>query len=316
MCVRTRPHRRGFTLIELLVVIAIIAILIALLLPAVQQAREAARRTQCRNNLKQYGLAIHNYHDAFGTFPLGAGGPAGNRLPRLTWQIRILPYMDQAPVYNRVDFNIDMRRVEIEPGKILWAFSPPYIRCPSDPYPNVLNLQNNATGARAQANYGGSLGSQLTFSPDRSICHPFTPWALQPPSGLHRMGETCNKSEVSGIFSFGCSTIKIGDVTDGTSNTLMVGEVLPGCMGNEAQNDAQAGTWINTWGNLFSIGGGASTIVPINEMTPCTHATPNEISDPLCNPGRWQNTMQYSYGFKSRHPGGVHFTLADGAVRE
>src|SRR6187455_2473364 len=96
--------RRGFTLIEMLVVIAIIAILVALLLPAVQQAREAARRSQCKNNLKQIGLAMHNYHDTFNGFPNGgiASSVGGWGL---SWYIRILPYIDQAPVFNGINFS-------------------------------------------------------------------------------------------------------------------------------------------------------------------------------------------------------------------
>src|SRR5262249_298470 len=101
-----RRRRRGFTLIELLVVIAIIAILVALLLPAVQQAREAARRSQCKNNLKQYGLARANYHDAHGMYPIG-GDPYWGTPPRgpwCGWQLRILPFIDQSGLYNQVNF--------------------------------------------------------------------------------------------------------------------------------------------------------------------------------------------------------------------
>ena len=114
-----KPPRRGFTLIELLVVIAIIAILVALLLPAVQQAREAARRTSCRNNLKQLGLALHNYHDVHRTFPAGyysyptrdGSGPAWARIDPQTWDAgpgwgwgtMLLPYVDQANVANQID---------------------------------------------------------------------------------------------------------------------------------------------------------------------------------------------------------------------
>src|SRR5271154_138358 len=95
--------RRAFTLIELLVVIAIIAVLIALLLPAVQQAREAARRTQCKNNLKQLGLALHNYHDNFKFFPPGNIGTPGTSIidaPRRSFLVHLLPYMDQVNIYN------------------------------------------------------------------------------------------------------------------------------------------------------------------------------------------------------------------------
>ena len=98
----SRPKKSAFTLIELLVVIAIIAILIALLLPAVQQAREAARRSQCKNNLKQFGLALHNYHDTFSMFPIGGTGDRDYR-PRVSWQVRVLPFLDQAPLYNQID---------------------------------------------------------------------------------------------------------------------------------------------------------------------------------------------------------------------
>lgn len=108
---RSRRRSRGFTLIELLVVIAIIAVLIALLLPAVQQAREAARRSQCKNNLKQFGLAMHNYHDTFSTFPMGHDCFT-DRLPSgTTWTRRLsffqglLPYIDQAPLYNQINFS-------------------------------------------------------------------------------------------------------------------------------------------------------------------------------------------------------------------
>src|SRR6187200_2395721 len=96
--------RFGFTLIELLVVIAIIAILIALLLPAVQQAREAARRTQCKNNLKQIGLALHNYHDTYMLFPAAHLDDLQGK-PKLSWRVSILPYMDEAPRFNRYNFS-------------------------------------------------------------------------------------------------------------------------------------------------------------------------------------------------------------------
>lgn len=301
----------GFTLVELLVVIAIIGVLVGLLLPAVQAAREAARRMQCSNNLKQYGLGIHNYHSAFNTFPLGATGKAGNAVPRLSWQVRILAFMEQTAVYNNVDFSIDMRRQQVAPNMILWEVSPPYTHCPSDGYPAVLNP--GTTAARAHTNYGGSLGSQNVDGINKSLCHPFSVFEQILPGGNVRFGQTSNKGQVSGIFSFGNSVIRIGDVSDGTTNTLLAGEVLPGCQWVYGSGrDTQAGTWINTWGNLFSIGAGVSTIAPINEMTTCENS--KKIRDPACNPASG-DTMQYAYGFKSLHTGGAGFVLCDGSVR-
>ena len=299
-------RRLGFTLVELLVVIAIIGVLVALLLPAVQTAREAARRMKCGNNLKQYGVGIHNYHDTYQVFPINATGTAGNAIPRLTWQVRVLPFMEQQAVFNGINFNIDPRREPLMGGgPVLWGISPPYTRCPSDPFPTIQ------PGPRAQCNYGGSLGSQNVNGTVQTSCHPFTAFEQPMPGGNPRFGEMnpIDKRRVSGMFAFSAVVLRMADVTDGSTNTLMVGEVLPGCQWN---NDNQAGTWINSWGNLFSIGGGVSTITPINEMTSCLQS--NRISDPACNPAAG-HTMQYSYGFKSRHPGGVQFTMADGSVR-
>jgi prepilin-type N-terminal cleavage/methylation domain-containing protein/prepilin-type processing-associated H-X9-DG protein len=303
-----RIRRLGFTLVELLVVIAIIGVLVALLLPAVQAAREAARRMKCSNNLKQYGVGIHNYHDTYNVFPINATGTNGSAIPRLTWQVRVLPFMEQQAVFNGIDFNVDPRRLPLlGGGPILWGVSPPYTRCPSDPYPTMQ------PGPRAQCNYGGSLGSQNVDGLNLSICHPFKVFEQVMPGGNPRFGEMnpIDKRRVSGLFAFSAVVLRMADVTDGTSNTLMVGEVLPGCQWINS-GDAQAGSWINSWGNLYSIGGGVSTITPINEMTTCLQS--NRISDPKCNPASG-DTMEYAYGFKSRHPNGAQFTLADGSVR-
>jgi len=301
----------GFTLVELLVVIAIIGVLVALLLPAVQSAREAARRMSCSNHLKQYGLAIQNYHDTFNVFPINATGTAGSAPPRLTWQVRILPFMEQKPVFDAIDFTLaDPRRLPVAGGMILWAVSPPYTHCPSDAFQKVML---SGTAARAQCNYGGSLGSQNVDGTTPGKCQPYKAFEQVMTGGNPRFGEMSpiNKARVSGIFAFSAVVLRIADVTDGTSNTLLLGEVLPGCQVNY-NGDPQAGTWINSWGNLYSIGGGVSTITPINEMTTCLQS--NKISNPQCNPASL-DTMQYAYGFKSKHPGGAQFTLADGSVR-
>ena len=133
MQVLRRLLRRGFTLIELLVVIAIIAILIALLLPAVQQAREAARRTQCKNNLKQLGLALHNYHDNFGRFCPSRGGPndGANRNGDQTGFVRLLPYMDQDAIYRQIRQDSNTVPVCWDGAFLPWTTQINMLLCPS-----------------------------------------------------------------------------------------------------------------------------------------------------------------------------------------
>ncbi|MBA3313266.1 MAG: DUF1559 domain-containing protein [Planctomycetota bacterium] len=141
--------RRGFTLIELLVVIAIIAVLIALLLPAVQMAREAARRTQCRNNLKQIGLALHNYHDVHLCFPFGQGG-TGNKYSAIS---QMLPFLEQGPLFNSIDFSKDMLDpLNDAPRAVELAL----LRCPSD----QENTQSASGGA---INYYPNKGSNILW---------------------------------------------------------------------------------------------------------------------------------------------------------
>lgn len=160
---RKENRKRGFTLIELLVVIAIIAILIALLLPAVQQAREAARRTQCRNNMKQIVLALHNYLDVHSTFPPGMmwsrnlpGVRDGNGVGRGTgwaWSAFILPQMDQANTFNQINFSLGMAA----PGNAkICAMTLPFILCPSD----TIDSTRNSSRLRPQAttSYCGAGG--------------------------------------------------------------------------------------------------------------------------------------------------------------
>jgi prepilin-type N-terminal cleavage/methylation domain-containing protein/prepilin-type processing-associated H-X9-DG protein len=198
---------RGFTLIELLVVIAIIAVLIGLLLPAVQAAREAARRAQCVNNLKQLGLAAHNYHSANGTFPMGmslawTGYGGGYYFDWGNWsaQSLLLSYLEQAPLYNAVNFSTAPFSYE---G--YYTCSTAYLTriasflCPSDGFAGVQNINS----------YRGSIGTTIQS----------------------------NFPDVNGVFSlsdpYGAprKTIGINDITDGTSNTIAFGEALVGAPG-------------------------------------------------------------------------------------
>lgn len=287
-----RRQRRGFTLIELLVVIAIIAVLIALLLPAVQQAREAARRTQCKNNMKQYGLALANYHDTYGMYAIGGSGGCCAVPPALGFQARLLPYIDQAPLYNQINFSATDATSQSINGKNLSGYMIPGAMCPSDTSPNPLN-------GWGQSSYDGSLGSQGNVSYDGATCSPYQTYAtMVTPNN----GDTLNPTLVSGMGSRDGPGIRIRDVIDGTSNVIHMGEVLPSC-----NDHANGGMWhSNGMGNFH-----ASTIVPINDYTTCSWATGNLIRVPGCtNPNEWN----ISWGFRSRHVGGAHFLFVDGSV--
>lgn len=291
-------HRKGrsaFTLIELLVVIAIIAVLIALLLPAVQQAREAARRSQCKNNLKQYGLALHNYHDTFNMFP-PAGGNWG--APQIGWQPKILPFIDQAPLYNQINFSMSYAGDSpMSSGGVVRQAKLPYVKCPTDSSP-ITASDNN--GNETQASYCGSLGSQRTPSANGACNTWLVANVNYDANGYSDHGNTTTASGLSGMFSRLGSPIKIALVTDGLSNTIMVGEILAAC------NDHTGGLWhYNQGGNAH-----ASTAVPINDMTTCPNST--KISNPACTPA---SNWNYSWGFRSQHTGGAQFLLGDGTVR-
>src|SRR6185369_16613349 len=150
-----RRQRSGFTLIELLVVIAIIAVLIALLLPAVQQAREAARRSQCKNNLKQVGLALHGYHDTFLRFPAMRGGPDLQRGGDFVGFISILPQLDQGPLYNSITGTAYQNPWNAIPG---WQAQLPVLMCPSEGIPAITDQPTNNLGQR---NYHFCVGTTV-----------------------------------------------------------------------------------------------------------------------------------------------------------
>ena len=282
-----RPQKHGFTLIELLVVIAIIAILIALLLPAVQQAREAARRSSCKNNLKQLGLAFHNYHETFQQFPLqqtccgvvDTGAPALMQTWRIrhSWTVRILPYLDQATIYNQLNFSKDGMygtnlKLKQERLKV--------VMCPSDPL-----IQDTDTGAddaggsqRGQTDYAISAGGH----PNSAATTPGTSGA-----GYGQFSSVPKSRDVRGMFSRSGYSAKISHVTDGTTNTIMIGEVSgPLCLWQD---------WgYQSWGTMAH---------PINFRN-------EELIAGTLSRGDANATI----GFRSRHEGGAFFTMADGSV--
>jgi prepilin-type processing-associated H-X9-DG protein len=278
----------------LLVVIAIIAILIGLLLPAVQKVRDAAARMKCSNNLKQFGLAIHGYNDTYNRIP-----PSGNNWANDTgsWLVQTLPYMEQGALYKAFNptTNTDVQTSNDVNANYNAAGRPnaklPYGQCPSDPgFPNLTCCS-----------YVGSLGPQC--APGPWGCDPFLQYCNgnafgwgYPTSPDH--GNSTAASDIRGLFNRLGAKITLASITDGTSNTIAVGECIP------AQHDhLQAGDW-------WDYNGGAShctTIIPINTTT---SSQSSACQTPIDNWSNWDK----SWGFKSNHTNGANFVFADGSV--
>ncbi len=298
----------GFTLIELLVVIAIIAVLIALLLPAVQQAREAARRSQCKNNLKQMGLAMHNYHDVFGSFPAesmmvynptNSAAGLGPRAPRnFSWVCALLPYMDQAPLYNQINFlapawNQNLGGTPLQQVKLNGFL------CPSDP------------------GFAAALPQGLAWS-----CY-----------GISEGWDWWNRGiemRLAGVGTPGLYT-KVAMILDGTSNTLMIGET-----------DSSSNTGSQFCCTRKRVGGErlfrTCLLAPqqnsdAQNLASSIYGASGKNLDPdggTVSSGGWWKAGPYAlspfyisaYGINSEwpgpsspHVGGAHFLLSDGAVR-
>ncbi len=318
---KTRPFRHGFTLIELLVVIAIIATLVAILLPAVQQAREAARRSSCKNNLKQLGIALHNYHDTYTVLPPAAicsgggfcGGSATNDPNEnmrdgnwsATWAVLILPFIEQSALYDRWDFNVG-RITDINntvERTVLTGY-----KCPSDPgSDSPMTNSNSMGGSFWRGNYGVSMGAG---------------------SGSH--DDHFNRSDRKGAFHVAkmCGA-KFRDITDGLSSTVIVGELI---VKQGAGNDHSWGAWAMASGATVSAGSGGTgdLVVPDQVLSPNQDATIIRENTPHCDNNIATSTdLQYRkmhecndttneqmwHAFRSRHKGGVQATLGDGAVR-
>ncbi|QDV24970.1 DUF1559 family PulG-like putative transporter [Aureliella helgolandensis] len=335
---RRRSQSSGFTLVELLVVIAIIGILVGLLLPAVQAAREAARRMQCQNNVKQLVLASHNFHDTYKGFPMAAEFGVGT-----AWGALILPYIEQGNAYNQMVFQEDSE------GNYQWAaglpgipgdaaFSNPsykffkniYVcetkmpafRCPSSSFPeNVADISgdNWIVQRRAPSNYLGCVSGVLTD--DRRPQNVSAPWGGS--------GTVEVISDLDGVFiqkvnhqrikrngaSYGLIGSKIGSITDGTSNTIAIGEaesdiqVVPD-MGVVRENNSPMMGRKDHW----SIGSDDIDTTNQGDMSECLGSTGVRMNAKPVPPGS-PEFAAYELSFGSRHVGGASFGLADGSVR-
>ncbi len=235
-------RRRGFTLIELLVVIAVIAILIALLLPAVQQAREAARRSQCTNNLKQIGLAFQNYHATANIFPNSEVGGIGG-LDKASAFAAIFPYLDQDANYKRYDFKLGNANATNQP--VVSQRIPGYI-CPSAVFLRNVPITGCDTNDRAPGTYAVNTGSSSPYG-------TFTSTPPDPNNGA--------------IVNAGSGTVRIGDIRDGTSSTLLAGESdwnLPDYLFTSGPCAGQVRGGFTHWASPYPLATAFTTQAPFN----------------------------------------------------
>ncbi len=356
----SKVSRRGFTLIELLVVIAIIAVLIALLLPAVQSAREAARRAQCTNNLKQIGLGLHNYHSSYDVFPMGGSkGLNYSEQGYYPWenfsaQASMLGYMEQAPIYNAINFNFSADvgyGYAWPPNVTIYNLKLAVFACPSDPYLGATSVPAGPNGTSEP----NSLNSY-------NACY-----------GTTNLGSlsTGSSAQSTGVDTTGLFTIwksyGVKNATDGTSNTMAYAEALVGSGGNAWANynpstgnpggipSRYRGNFIfdqnsdPTNGGVYDVSALPLKTV-VNVLNDCAAQflsdnnniadyrgwrwcigvegftmfnavqTPNELNNNGCNIGANCNpTCNFNGSFSvpstSAHPGGVNVVFADGSVK-
>ncbi len=312
--------RKAFTLVELLVVIAIIGILIALLLPAVQAAREAARRSQCTNNLKQIGLALHNYHDTHKAFPAGGWCCGGNgsltnrKLPMLG---AILPFIEQSPLADQIDPNVDVDTFRLANGEYISGAQIAAYICPSD---NSVQPSGARPDQRYMPNYAASAGpSGLSNNTSASPCPcaAYDWWRQTYSSPNHGNWQFHNYSNnPAGFFCRNTTEYrplvnnanrtyygKMSEGIDGLSNTILAFEVRPACTTHGS----------NGWASSNQISGLASTIPPINwDSCYASLTAAQAVGLDGCNA---KCNWNMEWGAKSNHPGGANFVFADASVQ-
>jgi prepilin-type N-terminal cleavage/methylation domain-containing protein/prepilin-type processing-associated H-X9-DG protein len=301
-----RPGLRGFTLVELLVVIAIIGILIALLLPAVQAAREAARRMQCTNNLKQIGLAFHNYHSAFNTFPLGYGpmvvayGSGGSQPPgcgggEWAWPLRLWPYMEQVALAQNIPWHINYAGHPHPDYRHIAGAQIATFQCPSDPgAPKPWNDDGSCYSADPNWKYGRmSYGGNFGIGPQEGTIIPASSLATR------QSGQ-----RIRGVLSYNWGA-RFQDITDGTSNTLLMSELIVGV------GCTIRGTHTYDEGPLYMHDYSPNDRTP-DQVRWCSNQDKVSQRAP-CIIITKQNMVLHTS--RSYHPGGVNACLCDGSVR-
>ncbi len=283
--------RKGFTLIELLVVIAIIAILIALLLPAVQQAREAARRSACKNNLKQIGLALHNYHDVHRIFPPGGFGN-GNRM---SYAVMILPFLDQAPLYKKMDLNVNWQTgtVNIDSQAVVL----PVLLCPSG------SVVKELATSISTLHYCGNAGPTGT--------NPVGSVAYTSDSTAARWGLLGNQGVLVWVSdsTTGSGKVRMRDITDGTSNTIMVGELSTNAYPGSTGNGSTSGG-----GDLYYRAWSRGTAILANDDLAISMKSVTKGINVAGWGGSNTDGTLNGMSFASQHTGGCHLLFADGSV--
>lgn len=302
-----QTRRSGFTLVELLVVIAIIGVLIALLLPAVQQAREAARRMTCTNQQKQLGLAMHNYHDTFGSFPsaaiwLGTGTPTTTNLENgrdanwgATWALMVLPFIEQTNLHDQYNFKVIARNGNATTGNnYVTRQTPDAFLCPSHPT-TTARLTQDFDGF-AKVNYAVCVGG----------------------------GRLCEVDDFSSSIGKGAFSVtgqygaNFRDMTDGTSNSIILSEIF-----NDSTTSDSRGAWGWATGSTFSGRKGSGALSGLTLLTPNTNqemdaapyasnVTNNTVYGMNCNPDAGN---QGAVAPRSFHPGGVIVCLGDASCR-